>query len=148
VLSRRSLTAPLNAPHAEAQLRSVSTTQRQVQQRDICAGVGGGAVAVHVAAVGVGRAVDEGAEQPGHLGRVAPPLPRRSTMSPRSLAVPTSSGCSPACDVCVPLDALGETAAGRSRTPLSGSGPADRCHTRRDLALRFRAAELRRASAR
>ena len=42
--------------------------QRQVQQRDAAAGVGGGAAAVHVAVVGVGRAVGEGAEQLGDLG--------------------------------------------------------------------------------
>src|ERR1019366_4950870 len=40
----------------------------QVQQRDVCGGVGGGAAAVHVAVVGVGLAVGEGAEQCGDLG--------------------------------------------------------------------------------
>ena len=42
--------------------------QRQVQQRDAAVGVVRGAAAVHVAVVGPGRAVDEGAEQPGGIG--------------------------------------------------------------------------------
>ena len=42
--------------------------QRQVQQRDAAVGEVRGAAAMHVAVVGPGRAVDEGAEQHGDLG--------------------------------------------------------------------------------
>ena len=62
--------------------------QRQVQQRDVCVGVGGGAAAVHVAVVGPGRAVGEGAEQPGHLGRVAAAVAAQVQDEPAQLGVP------------------------------------------------------------